>query len=325
MNETPKTAIVTGAGGFIGSHLVDKLIMDGWSKVIAVDKKPIDEWISINNKSLCIVNSFECLADCRDIIPDGAYIWHLAADHGGINYIEKREFECMASVGPTRNLIKVSIEKGVSRFLYTSSACVYPIDLQTSIETCVLSELDFYKINPQGGYGLEKYFSEQILKAALEEYRLDIRIARLHNVYGPRADFSELSGKAPSSISRKVIEAIHDGSNEIVIWGDGSQIRSFLYIDDCIQGLLGLMNSECRDPVNIGSKNAISIAALSNYITSISGQKIKIAYDQSMPIGVRFRSCNAEMAKKMFGWNESTPLQDGVRKTFDYIKIKLAL
>lgn len=190
-------------------------------------------------------------------------------------------------------------------------------------ENVSLSEGDMSSINPQGGYGLEKYFCEQLLMSAFWEGCLDIRVARLHNIYGPRAQFSEKHGKAPSSICRKVVDAVTRGEGSIELWGDGNQVRSFLYIDDCIDGLIKLMRSGYRYPINIGSENPIKIVELARKIIEISGCNININFNENRPIGVYYRNCNSRLAREVMGWSENTNLTDGLGNTYKFIYNKL--
>ena len=267
MNLKGETAVVCGAGGFIGGHLVKSLIASGVKVVRAVDVKPLEDWYQVTDGveslSLDLKDKENCL-----VAADGvSLVYQLAADMGGMGFIENNKALCMLSVLTNTHMLMAAQAKGVKRFFYSSSACVYNGEKQTSPDVVALKESDAYPALPEDGYGWEKLFSERMCRHFEEDYGLVCRVARYHNVYGPHGTWTGGREKAPAAICRKVIEAKNSGVHEINIWGDGKQTRSFMYIDDCVKGTEMIMESEIDEPINLGSSELVTI----NQLVDIGG------------------------------------------------------
>src|SRR6202020_1101202 len=248
-----KQIVVCGAGGFIGGHLVADLRRQGHTHIRAVDLKPLKEWFQkfddVENKVLDLQEK----EACEKAVAGCALVYNLAADMGGMGFIENNKALCMLSVLINTHLLMAAREAHVERFFYASSACVYNADKQRSADVIALKEEDAYPAMPEDGYGWEKLFSERMCRHFEEDFGLICRVARYHNVYGPHGTWTGGREKAPAAICRKVIEAKRSGVHEINIWGDGKQTRSFMYIDDCIKGTQLIMNSAVAEPINLGS------------------------------------------------------------------------
>jgi len=318
MSKEIKNILVTGAGGFIGGHLIKRLLNDGYN-VIGADIKPLEYWFQKFNKaknfSMDLNDYNHCLSVTQDI--DG--IFNLACNMGGMGFIENNKAECMLSVLINTNLLRASKINNVTKLLYSSSACIYNTDLQKETFVDGLKENQAYPANPEDGYGWEKLFSERMCRHFYEDYGIETRVARYHNVYGPYGTFDGGREKAPAAICRKIIKAKLEKLDSIEVWGDGKQTRSFLYIDDCIEGTLKLFHSNYREPLNIGSDEQVSINELINITEKISGLKVKRKYLLDKPKGVRGRSSNNDKLKEALKWNYSIKLQDGMKKTYDWI------
>src|SRR5262245_62424201 len=244
--------VVCGAGGFIGGHLVANLLREGGSRVRAVDVKPVDEWFQVFGEADNRVRDLSDLDVCRETVEGAQYVFNLAADMGGMGFIEANKARCMLSVLINTHLLLAAREQGVERYFFSSSACVYAADKQTSTDVLPLREADAYPAMPEDGYGWEKLFSERMCRHFTEDFGLATRVARYHNVYGPQGSFDGGREKAPAAICRKVIVALMRGEREIEIWGDGEQTRTFTYIDDGVAGTRALMASDVADPITLG-------------------------------------------------------------------------
>ena len=316
--------LVTGAGGFIGGHLVGTLAKQG-HQIIAVDKKAMSEWHQIHTS----VNVHSAVSDmsketsCLSISKGVDQIYNLSADMGGIGFIENNKAECMLSVLINTHLLMAAKENGVKNFLFTSSACVYNGSKQDSSDVTALKESDAYPADAEDGYGWEKLFSERMCRHFMEDYKISTHVARYHNVYGPHGTYFGGREKAPAAIARKVAEAKLSGKNEIVIWGDGEQTRSFMYVDDCVRGTIGLMNSSMHDPVNIGSAELVTINQLVDIAEDIAGIKVKRIYDTSAPQGVRGRNSDNTLFRSVFDWEPSISLRTGMESTYAWIYDKM--
>ena len=312
------TILVTGAGGFIGGHLIKRLLNDGYN-VTGADIKPLDYWFQkfdkVKNFSMDLNDYNNCLSVTRDIDA----IFNLSCNMGGMGFIENNKAECMLSVLTNTNLLRAAKINNVAKYLYSSSACIYNTDLQKETFVNGLKEHQAYPANPEDGYGWEKLFSERMCRHFFEDFGIETRVVRYHNVYGPYGTFDGGREKAPAAICRKVIEAKIKKLDSIEVWGDGKQTRSFLYIDDCIEGTLKLFNSNYREPLNIGSDEQVSINQLVDITEKISGLKIKRNYLLDKPKGVRGRSSNNDKSKEVLKWNYSIKLEDGMKKTYDWI------
>jgi len=311
--------LVTGAGGFIGGHLVSHLRNMGVAHIRAVDCKPLSEWYqSFPDVENLVLNLTEKEA-CRTSAAGMTHIYNLAADMGGMGFIETHKAECMLSVLINTHLLMAAREAGVSRFFYSSSACVYNGDLQRDVHVTALKEEDAYPALPEDGYGWEKLFSERMCRHFTEDYGLETRVARFHNVYGPHGTYDGGREKAPAAICRKVIAAKLSGRHEIEIWGDGQQTRSFMYIDDCITGIEMIFGAPRLPPLNLGSDRLISINALVDMVEDIAGIKVRRRYNLDAPKGVRGRNSDNTLIKGLLNWSPEIPLEDGMEKTYRWI------
>jgi nucleoside-diphosphate-sugar epimerase len=314
-----KKIVVCGAGGFIGGHLVDHLRKQENVSLRAVDIKPYDEWFQIFDN----VENFELdlrkLDACEKALKDTDIVYNLAADMGGIGFIENNKALCMMSVLINTHLLKVANEYGIERYFYASSACVYNADKQKDYDVVALKEADAYPAMPEDGYGWEKLFSERMCRHYREDFGLNTRVFRFHNVYGPFGTYDGGREKAPAAICRKVINAKITGDHNIEIWGDGSQTRSFMYIDDCLHGLNLLMNSDVIEPLNLGSNELVTINGLVDMVEDIAGIKLKRSYNLSAPKGVNGRNSDNTRILELLGWEPSITLRDGMERTYAWI------
>lgn len=311
--------IVAGAGGFIGGHLVSALRKQKNHLVRAVDIKPLNEWYQVFPDTENLVLDLREKENCLQAVNGFNEVYNLAADMGGMGFIENHKAACMISVLINTHLLMAAKEKGVGRFFYSSSACVYNGEKQTDPDNPGLKESDAYPALAEDGYGWEKLFSERMCRHFREDYGLITRVARFHNVYGPFGTYEGGREKAPAAICRKVIEAKLSGKHEIVIWGDGQQTRSFMYIDDCIKGIFDIMNSNIEEPINLGSSEMVSINTLTDIVEDIAGIKLQRKYDLDAPKGVRGRNSDNMLIKKYLNWEPSIPLSTGMKKTYDWI------
>jgi nucleoside-diphosphate-sugar epimerase len=311
--------LVTGGGGFIGGALVSLLRQQGYKRIRAVDIKPLDHWYQrfndVENLRLDLNEKENC-----EVAAHGARdIFNLAANMGGMGFIEKNKAICMLSVLINTHMLQAAVKHGVSRFFYASSACVYNGDKQKTFEAPSLKEEDAYPALAEDGYGWEKLFSERMSRHFREDFGLYTRVARFHNVYGPWGTWFGGREKAPAAICRKVIEAKLSGKHEIEIWGTGNQTRSFMYIDDCLNGVQKIMNSDIIDPINLGSSEAVSINQLVDMVEKIAGIRLKRNYDLTAPQGVNGRNSDNTLIKKLLHWEPNIPLQTGLEKTYAWI------
>jgi GDP-D-mannose 3',5'-epimerase len=312
--------VVCGAGGFIGGHLVQSLLENGIDVVRAVDIKPIEEWYQtsrgVENLSLDLKN----LDNCQLAAQGTTAVFQLAADMGGMGFIENNKALCMLSVLTNTHMLMAARDQGVARFFYSSSACVYNGEKQTSPNVVALKESDAYPALPEDGYGWEKLFSERMCRHFEEDYGLQCRVARYHNVYGPLGTWTGGREKAPAAVCRKVIEAKASGSNEIEIWGDGKQTRSFMYIDDCTKGSQMIFESETSEPLNLGSNELVTIDQLVDIAEEIAGVKLKRTYKLDAPKGVNGRNSDNTLIQQRLGWSPSISLREGLAKTYEWIE-----
>jgi GDP-D-mannose 3', 5'-epimerase len=318
-----KKIVVAGAGGFIGGHLVKELEKAGHN-VRAVDIKPLNEWYQVSENADNLVLDLRLRDNCYQAVNGCHEVFNLAADMGGMGFIENNKAACMISVLINTHLLLASKDCGIERLFYASSACVYNGDKQTDPDNPGLKESDAYPALAEDGYGWEKLFSERMCRHFSEDFGLVTRVARFHNVYGPSGTFDGGREKAPAAICRKVIEAGFSGKKEIVIWGDGLQTRSFMYIDDCIKGILSIMYSNIEEPINLGSSEMVSINQLVDIVEDLAGYKLKRIYDPKAPKGVRGRNSENTLIRKYLGWEPSIPLRNGMKKTYDWISEQLA-
>jgi GDP-D-mannose 3', 5'-epimerase len=316
---TKKTILVTGAGGFIGGALISALRAQGNRDIRGVDVKPFDEWYQrfddVDNLSL----DLNLLENCETAAEGAGDIYNLAANMGGMGFIEHNKALCMLSVLINTHMLQAAQKHGAARFFYASSACVYNGDKQKTFEAPSLKEEDAYPALAEDGYGWEKLFSERMCRHFREDFGLYTRVARFHNVYGPWGTWFGGREKAPAAICRKAIEARISGKHEIEIWGSGNQTRSFMFIDDCTEGIQKIMNSEILEPINLGSSEAVTINQLVDVTEEIAGIRLKRNYDLGAPKGVNGRNSDNTLIQKHLGWEPSTPLRIGMERTYRWI------
>jgi GDP-D-mannose 3', 5'-epimerase len=312
--------VVTGAGGFIGGCLVASLRKQGFEKVRAVDRKPLTEWYQITDGVDNLVMDLKEKDNCYTATQGAVEVYNLAADMGGMGFIEKNKALCMLSVLISTNMLLAARDIGVRRFFYSSSACVYNQEKQKDANVTALREEDAYPALAEDGYGWEKLFTERMCRHFREDFGLETRVARFHNVYGPHGTWDGGREKAPAAICRKVIDAKHRTVKEIEIWGDGEQTRSFMYIDDCVKGIQSLTHSEILEPLNLGSSELVSINHLVDIVEGIAGITLQRKYNLSAPKGVRGRNSDNTLIKKLMGWEPSTTLKEGLTKTYAWIE-----
>jgi GDP-D-mannose 3',5'-epimerase len=315
--------VVCGGGGFIGGHLVADLLRQG-NKVRAVDVKPFEEWFQMFPEAESLRLDLRDKENCERAVADVDLVYNLAADMGGMGFIENNKALCMLSVLINTHLLMAAKDAGVKRFFYASSACAYAADKQTDENVTALKEEDAYPAQPEDGYGWEKLFSERMCRHFLEDFGLTTRVARYHNVYGPHGTYDGGREKAPAAICRKVIEAKLSGKHEIEIWGDGKQTRSFQWIDDCVKGTQMIMNGDFAEPLNLGSSELVSINQLVDIVEGIADLKLKRRYNLSAPKGVNGRNSDNTLIKKIFKWEPSTKLRDGLERTYRWIYDQMA-
>ena len=318
--------VVTGAGGFIAGSLVRYFADQGFTRIRAVDKKPLYKWYQRvpGVESLCmdVSDVDNCIRAC-----EGAReVYNLAADMGGMGFIEHFRIECLRSILINTNMIEAAYNAGAERYFFSSSACAYNTDLQKDPNVRALKESDAYPAMAERGYGWEKLMSEMFCQEYWAERGMKTAIARFHNVYGPNGTWDGGREKAPAALSRKVIEGMDSGELKMDIWGDGHQTRSFMYIDDCTKGIDMIMHSEdlIATPINLGSSELVSINVLVDIIEGIAGVKLEREYLLDAPRGVAGRNSDNTFIQKMLGWEPNMPLREGMAKTFAWIQQEYA-
>jgi GDP-D-mannose 3',5'-epimerase len=311
--------VVTGAGGFIAGHMVADLRRRGYKRIRAVDIKPLEDWYQrfedVENLSL----DLDLLENCETASAGARQVYNLAANMGGMGFIEHNKALCMLSVLINTHMLQASRKFGVERYFYSSSACVYNGDKQRDAANPGLKEEDAYPALAEDGYGWEKLFSERMCRHFREDYGMWTRVARFHNVYGPNGTWDGGREKAPAAICRKIIQAKLAGNLEIVIWGSGNQTRSFMYIDDSVKGIQMIMNSGILEPINLGSSEMVSINRLVDIVEDIAGVKMKRIYDLDAPQGVMGRNSENTLIRNYLNWEPDTPLRAGLEKTYAWI------
>jgi GDP-D-mannose 3',5'-epimerase len=310
--------LVCGAGGFIAGHLAADLLRQG-AAVRAVDVKPLDEWFQLFPDAENLHLDLRGKENCERAIKDCDLVYNLAADMGGMGFIENNKALCMLSVLVNTHMLMAAKNAGVKRFFYASSACVYAADKQTDPNVTALKEEDAYPAMPEDGYGWEKLFSERMCRHFREDYGVATRMARYHNVYGPKGTYDGGREKAPAAICRKVIAAKMSGGSEIEIWGDGKQTRSFMWIDDCVKGTQMIMHGDYAEALNLGSSELVSINRLVDIAEEIAGVKLRRRYNLSAPKGVNGRNSDNTLIQQTFNWQPSTRLRDGLERTYAWI------
>jgi len=311
--------VVTGAGGFIGGALVADLRRKGHRKIRAVDIKPFREWYQVFDDVENLSLDLNLRENCARAASGAHQVFNLAANMGGMGFIENNKALCMLSVLINTHMLQAAQECGVQRYFYSSSACVYNGEKQTDPHNPGLKEEDAYPALAEDGYGWEKLFSERMCRHFREDFGLETRVARFHNVYGPHGTWDGGREKAPAAICRKVIAAKLSGKHEIEIWGSGNQTRSFMYIDDCIEGIHKIMDSAILEPINLGSSEMVTINQLVDLVEEIAGIKLKRSYNLNAPKGVTGRNSDNTLIRKYLGWEPSIPLRIGLEKTYRWI------
>ena len=312
--------VVCGGGGFIGGHLVADLLRQGHRDLRAVDIKPVGEWYQRFPEVEGLQLDLQDKEACETALKDASVVYNLAADMGGMGFIENNRCLCMLSVLINTHLLMAAKKFCVQRYFYASSACVYNADKQRDANVTALKEADAYPAMPEDGYGWEKLFSERMCRHYREDFGVHTRVARYHNVYGPNGTWSGGREKAPAAICRKVIEAKVTGRLSIEIWGDGQQTRSFMYIDDCLKGTQAILESSILEPINLGSSELVSINQLVDIVEGIAGIKLKRSYNLGAPKGVNGRNSDNTLINKYLGWEPGTRLRDGLAKTYAWIQ-----
>ena len=317
-----KKYLICGAGGFIGGHLVNDLMKSG-NEVICADIKPKEYWFQIfdSNKNFSLdLKEYE---NCLKVTEGVDYIYNMACNMGGMGFIENNKADCMLSVLINTNLLRACLVHKVKKYFFSSSACVYNTTKQEKIFVTGLKENDAYPAAPEDGYGWEKLFSERMCRHFTEDFGLETRVLRYHNVYGPLGTYDGGREKAPAALSRKIALAKINNQKEIDVWGDGEQTRSFMYIDDCLEGTKKIFNSELTDVYNLGSDEQVSINQMIDMIEQIADYKVKKKYLLDKPKGVRGRSSDNIKIKLDLDWAPSISLMDGLTKTYKWIDNEL--
>ncbi len=314
--------VVAGAGGFIGGSLVRYFHERGFTRIRAVDKKPLADWYQRVPGIECLCLDVSLAENCRRACEGAAEVYNMAADMGGMGFIERFRIECLRSILINTNLIEAAYRAGAEHYFFSSSACVYNTDLQKDPNVRALKESDAYPAMAERGYGFEKLLSEMFCQEYWAERGMKTAIARFHNVYGPNGTWDGGREKAPAAICRKVIEAIDRDSNAIEIWGDGSQTRSFMYIDDCTLGIDRITHCDelIATPINLGSSELVSINQLVDIVEGIAEVKLRRSYKLDAPKGVAGRNSDNTMTQKVLGWEPSTTLRDGMAATYAWIQ-----
>lgn len=312
--------LITGAGGFIGGHLVKYFFAQGYQDIRAVDIKPLAEWHQLDERAENLSLDLQSLENCRVAAANVNEVYNLAADMGGMGFIETHKALCMLNVLINTHLLMAARDAGIARYFYASSACVYNLAKQTTADIAGLKESDAYPADPEDGYGWEKLFAERMCRHFSEDFGLETRVARFHNVYGPHGAYRGGREKAPAAIIRKVIEAQQSGSGELEIWGDGEQSRTFMYIDDCVKGIDLIMHSDIKEPTNLGTSELVTINELVSIVEKIAEVRLQRRYKLDAPKGVRGRSSDNTLIKKYLGWEPSMPLREGMEKTYQWVK-----
>tara|TARA_B100000965_G_scaffold403140_1_gene430596 strand:- start:260 stop:1258 length:999 start_codon:yes stop_codon:yes gene_type:complete len=314
-----KKVLICGAGGFIGGHLTKYFLNQENYKIICVDVKPLEYWFQIFDKNENYSLDLKDYQSCLKVSKNVDYIFNMACNMGGMGFIENNKAECMLSVLINTNLLRASVENNVSKYLFSSSACVYNAQKQKETFVPGLKESDAYPAEPEDGYGWEKLFSERMCRHFTEDFGLETRVIRYHNVYGPMGTFDGGREKAPAALCRKIIKSKLNSEKVIEVWGDGKQSRSFMYIEDCIEGTMKVFNSDFSDVFNVGSEEQVSINQLVDYIEEIADYKVDRKHLLDKPKGVRGRTSDNSFIREKIGWDTKITLKEGLEKTYNWI------
>lgn len=316
--------LVAGAGGFIGGHLTARLLDEGFD-VRAVDRKPFTEWFQLFDDAENVVADLNLRESCDAACRGASHVYNLASDMGGMGYLAKHKARCMLSVLTDAHLLESALECGVQRFFYASSASVYHSTEAEAADVKAFRESDAYPADPLDGYGWEKLFAERLCRHFREDFGLATRVARFHNIYGPLGSWDDGREKAPAAICRKVVQAIDTGTNTVEIWGDGKQTRSFTYVDDCVEGIRQIMDSDIIDPINLGSSELVTINQLVDIVEAIAGVKLERRHDLSAPQGINGRNSDNTLIQRYLGWEPTIPIRVGMEKNYDWIREQYSL
>tara|TARA_B100000787_G_scaffold169252_1_gene159929 strand:+ start:644 stop:1651 length:1008 start_codon:yes stop_codon:yes gene_type:complete len=314
-----KKILIAGAGGFIGGHLAKKFIKDKNFELVCADIKPKEYWFQIFDEAENHSLDLKDYSNALKVLKNVDYIFNLACNMGGMGFIENNKAECMLSVLINTNLLRGAVENNCEKYLFSSSACVYNGSKQNETFIPGLKEADAYPADPEDGYGWEKLFSERMCRHFTEDFGLETKVVRFHNIYGPIGTFDGGREKAPAALCRKMINAKNKNLKTIDVWGDGEQTRSFLYIDDCLNGMLKVFNSDSSEVFNVGSEEQVSINQMIDIIENIAGYKVDKKYQLDKPKGVRGRSSNNDFIKDKIGWQPEYSLSNGLEKTYKWI------
>lgn len=314
-----KRVLVTGGGGFIGGHLVGELTRQRVAHIEVVDRKDLTSWYQVHPDCVNVVSDLSDREACRKVVAGSDIVFNLAADMGGMGFIENNKAMCMLSVLINTHLLMAAREYAVERFFFSSSACVYAADKQRDPNVTALTEADAYPAEAEDGYGWEKLFSERMCRHFTEDFGLPTFVARYHNVYGPNGTWTGGREKAPAAICRKVAEARLYGRDTIEIWGDGEQTRSFMYVDDCVEGTLRLTGSDVHEPLNVGSSELVTINQLVDTAEAIAGVTLDRRHDLTAPQGVRGRNSDNALVRDLLGWEPTCSLADGLARTYRWV------
>ena len=314
-----KNILVCGAGGFIGGHLVNHLMKDKNNNLICADIKPKEYWFQIYEENKNFSLDLKEYENCLEVTKNIDYVLNMACNMGGMGFIENNKAECMLSVLINTNLLRAGLKNKIEKYFYSSSACAYNALKQNETFIKGLKESDAYPAQPEDGYGWEKLFSERMCRHFQEDFNLETRVVRYHNIYGPLGTYNGGREKAPAALCRKIIDAKLNKKKEIDVWGDGEQTRSFLYIDDCIKGTMDVFNSNHSDVFNVGSEEQVSINQMIGIIEEIAGYKINKNYQLGKPKGVRGRSSDNTFVKSKINWEPNYSLREGLKLTYDWI------
>jgi GDP-D-mannose 3', 5'-epimerase len=311
--------LVTGAGGFVGGHLVRYLAAQGFTAIRAVDVKPVPHWLQVHPRAECVVADLRKQSAASAAVDGCGYVVNLAAETGGMGFSSRNAAAGMLSAVISAALLEAAREAGVERYFQASSAGVYPADLQQSADSAGLPERDAYPAMPGESHGWAELFGERLALQYQADHGLTVRIARYHNVYGPCCQWDGGRERAPAALSRKIAEAILAGADEIEIWGDGNQTRSFMHVDDCVRGTLLIFEGEIAEPCNLGSAELVSVNQLADVIEEIAGVRLKRRHNLAGPAGVRGRTSDNARIRQAFGWEPSITLRDGLAETYQWV------
>ena len=314
-----KKILICGAGGFIGGHLASRFKDDQKFELVCADIKPKEYWFQMFDNATNFSLDLKEYENTLKVTKDVDFIFNFACNMGGMGFIENNKAECMLSVLVNTNLLRSAIKNGCKKYFFSSSACVYNALKQKQTFISGLKEADAYPADPEDGYGWEKLFSERMCRHFSEDFGIDTRVVRYHNIYGPQGTFDGGREKAPAALCRKIILAKKNNLKQIDVWGDGEQTRSFLYIDDCIKGTLDVFNGNSSEVFNVGSEEQVSINQMIEMIEDIADYKVKKNYQLDKPKGVRGRSSDNSFIEKTIGWKPNHSLKEGLTKTYNWI------